>query len=115
MRRRKAANLDFQKFEDRICLTVAAGVTDTGSLFVRGMADGPVEVVAVGENSFKVTDDGAEIGTFEGVDHNISIKWDQRPDVVSNDVVHVHLRNQVVDNVLADLGHGDNEFKIGVL
>ncbi len=113
MRRRKAANLDFQKFEDRICLTVAAGVTDAGSLFIRGMADGPVEVVAVGENSFRVSDNGDVIGTFENVDHNISIKLDQNPDVAQDDVVHVHLRNQAVDNVAANLGNGNNEFRVG--
>ena len=72
-RRNSRQKFDFCSFEERICLTVAAAVNDAGSLHVRGDADGPVTIVATGENTFDVTDNGETIGTFEGVTRNLVV------------------------------------------
>ena len=112
MRRPQTRDLDYQKFEDRICLTVAVGVHH-GSMVVHGDADGPVEVVGVGDHSFSVSDNGVDLGTFEHVHHNLRVELDRNaPAEAHDDSVSIDLRDQVIHNVMVKLGHGDNDFQI---
>jgi len=113
MRKRyKKSQFEFQKFEERICLTVSAAVSNAGSLFVHGDADGPVQIVATGEHTFDVADNGALVGTFENVTKNIVVGIDSRPNTPADDSLAIRLDDQTVDNVLVRLGHGDNQFGI---
>ena len=110
MRRRTA--LDFQKIEDRLCLTVAAGLTDGGALWVHGDADGPVEIVASGEQTFDVIDAGQNVATVENVETNILVRIDQGRDTSADNRLRIDLGDQSVDNVLVRLGNGNNNFSI---
>ena len=100
---------DYKKLEDRICLTVSASVTQTGSLSVRGAADGLVEIVAVAPETFRVTDNGVEIATLDRVRRNIAVKLREGP---LNDTVRINLQNQAVENVVVELHDGRNDFRI---
>lgn len=113
MRRRKNnSRFDFEKFEDRICLTVAAMVTDAGTLVVNGVADGPVEITATGEQAFQVTDNGSVVADVEDVHKNIVVRIDRGADVPTDDSVSIRLGNNSIHNVLANLGDGTNQFNI---
>ena len=114
-KRQQKSRFDFQTFEERICLTVAAAVGDGGSLFVRGDADGPVQIVATGEQTFDVIDDGNLVGTFENVSKNILVRIDGQSESSGeghDDSLLIQLNDQDVDNVSVKLGHGDNQFTI---
>src|SRR5262245_62043091 len=47
----------FEPLENRMCLSVSVAVTD-GDLVVSGDADGAVEIVAVSDGVYRVTDNG---------------------------------------------------------
>lgn len=112
-KRKKASRFDFEKFEDRLCLTVGVMVTDAGTLVVNGMADGPVEIIATGETAFQVTDNGIVVADVEGVEKNIVVRIDGRDaGVPTDDSVSIDLADNSVDNVFASLGHGTNQFNI---
>ena len=64
-----------ERLENRVYLTVTASVSD-GDLVVEGQADGAVEITAVEEGKFVVTDNGVEVATLEGVNDDIMIKLD---------------------------------------
>jgi hypothetical protein len=103
----------FEPLENRLCLSVTATVSD-GDLIVEGDADGAVEIVAVSEGAFRVTDNGVVIAdetTLVGVDDDINIKLEETIDG-ANDTVTVDLAGQTVDKVYADLGDGDNSFEL---
>jgi hypothetical protein len=88
-------------------------VTD-GDLIVSGDADGAVEIVAVAEGAYRVTDNGVLIAdetTLTGVTDDIHIKLEESIDG-TNDVVTVDLGAQAIDRVYAQLGDGDNTFQI---
>lgn len=103
----------FEPLENRLCLSVSVAVTD-GDLVVSGDADGAVEIVAVSEGAFRVTDNGVLIAdetTLTGVTDDIHIKLEETVDG-TNDTVTVDLGGQAVDRVYAQLGDGDNSFQI---
>jgi hypothetical protein len=99
--------------EHRLCLSVSAAVSD-GDLIVEGDADGAVEIVAVSEGAYRVTDNGVVIAdetTLQGVTDDI--RSDLETNVAgTNDTVSVDLGGQIVDRVYADLGDGDNSFEL---
>ena len=101
---------DIEKLESRRYLTVTASVTD-GDLMVQGQADGTVEIRAIDEGKFLVTDNGNEVATLEGVSDDIRIKLDTEG-TDTNDKVTVDLAGQAVDQVFVELGNGDNEFEL---
>ena len=72
-RRRK-----FEALENRLFLAVTASVTDGGDLVVEGDADGAVEIVAVSEGAYRVTDNGVVIAdetTLQGVTDDFTSSW----------------------------------------
>jgi hypothetical protein len=100
-----------ERLENRLCLTVIAEVVD-GDLNVSGEADGPIQIIAqVEEASFLVTDNGAEVGTFEGVTDDIRIQLDM-DDTATDDDVTLDLTGATVDRVIAKLGDGDNRLAV---
>jgi hypothetical protein len=104
---------NFESLESRLCLAVTATVSD-GDLLVQGDADGLVEIVAVSNGAYRVTDNGTLIAdetTLQGVTDDIHIKLEATVDG-SNDAVAVDLAGQVLDQVYADLGDGDNSFEL---
>ena len=108
-RRRK-----FEALENRLFLAVTASVTDGGDLIVEGDADGAVEIVAVSEGAYRVTDNGVVIAdetTLQGVTDDIHIKLDSSA-LGTNDTVMLDLAGQTVDRVYAALGDGDNSFEL---
>lgn len=112
-RRTIETRFDFQQFENRICLAASAILTDGGSLLVTGDADGPVEIVSTGEQTFQVSDDGTVIGEFDEVNRNIVLRLDDRSaDIPIDDVVSIQLGDSQIDNVMASLGNGDNTLVI---
>ena len=88
------------------------GLTDGGALWVGGDADGPVEIVASGEQTFDVIDNGQTVATVENVETNIVVSIDQGTEPASNDRVSIALGDQTIDNVLVRMGNGDNNFAI---
>lgn len=103
-RLRKLENL-----EDRLCLTVAVGVVD-GDLLVRGEADGPVEINAVGEHAYEVYDNGELIATAEGVSDSMKINIDRHePD---NNRVSIQLNENSLNKIFARLGNGENGLEV---
>jgi hypothetical protein len=98
----------FEQLEPRRYLAVAAQVID-GDLIVDGDADGMVQITAVAEAEFHITDDGVDIATLEGVTDDIRIELDQQ-DAAASDHVTLDLGGQAVDRVVVDLGDGDNAF-----
>jgi hypothetical protein len=108
-RRRK-----FEALENRFCLAVAANVTNGGDLVVEGDADGAVEIVAVGDGAYRVTDNGVVIADetmLQGVTDDIHVKLESSIEG-TNDTVTLDLAGQTVDKVYAALGDGDNTFEL---
>lgn len=105
----------FESLENRLCLSVNATVSG-GDLIVSGDADGAVEIVAVGQGSYRVTDNGVVVAdetVLQNVDDDITIRLEQSIDG-TNDTVTLDLTalTENVDKVYADLGDGDNSFEI---
>jgi hypothetical protein len=103
----------FEPLENRLCLSVSVAVTD-GDLVVSGDADGAVEIVAVSEGAYRVTDNGVLIAdetTLVGVTDDIHIDLEGTDDG-ANDTVTVDLGGQAVDRIYAELGDGDNVFEV---
>lgn len=112
MNRVSSREMDYQKLEDRLCLTVSVAVHH-GSMVIHGDADGAVNVVGVGERTFAVSDNGVEIGTFENVHNCLRVELDRNPaSDAKDDAVSIELRDQHIHNVMVILGHGDNDFQI---
>jgi hypothetical protein len=102
-----------EPLENRLCLSVSVAVTD-GDLIVSGDADGAVEIVAVSEGAFQVSDNGVLIAdetTLNGVTDDIHINLEESIEG-TNDTVTIDLGGQAVDRVYAELGDGDNAFEI---
>ncbi len=108
-KRTKRSQFDYRKLEDRICLTVTASVTQTGSLSVRGFSDGLVQINALGNQQFQITDNGAPVATVNGVRQNIVVRINPSP---LNDTVRINLLNEAIDNVVVELSDGTNDFEI---
>ena len=102
--------IEFEKLEDRVCLTVSAIMAEAGILSVTGNADGGVQIVG-SDTGISVRDDGILIGEFEQV-QRIEILMDMTRGIVNDDKVHISLNNQSVDRVFAFLGHGENVFDV---
>jgi hypothetical protein len=103
----------FEALENRLCLSVSVAVND-GDLVVSGDADGAVEIVAVSEGAYRVTDNGvlvADETTLTGVTDDIHIELEESIEG-TNDTVTVDLGGQTVDKVYAELGDGDNSFEL---
>ncbi|MCH2182573.1 MAG: hypothetical protein MK108_11260 [Mariniblastus sp.] len=112
MKRSNRDDLNYEKFEDRLCLTVAVAVHH-GSMVVHGDADGAVEVVGVGERTFTVSDNGVEIGTYENVHNCLRVEHDRNAaEDANDDSLSIELRDQHIHNIMVKLGHGDNDFDI---
>ena len=104
----------FEALENRLCLTVTANVTDGGDLVVEGDADGAVEIVAVSDGAYRVTDAGvviADESMLQGVADDIHVKLESSIEG-TNDTVTLDLAGQSVDKVYAALGDGDNTFEL---
>jgi hypothetical protein len=92
---------------------VTASVSD-GDLVVEGDADGAVEIVAVSEGAYRVTDNGVVIAdetTLQGVTDDIHINLESTV-AGTNDTLTIDLAGQTVDKVYAELGDGDNSFEL---
>src|SRR5262245_65497758 len=95
----------FEPLENRLCLSVTAAVSD-GDLIIKGDADGAVEIVAVSDGAFRVTDNGVVIAdetTLTGIDDDINIKLEQTIGG-TNDTVTVDLSaltDQTIDKIYA--------------
>ena len=112
MRRPKPSQQDYQKCEPRLCLAVAVGVHH-GSMVVHGDADGAVEAVAAGQQSYTVTDNGVDVGTFDHIHHCLRVDLDRNEaGDAKADTVSIELRDQEIHNIMVMLGHGDNDFQI---
>ena len=109
-----------ESLESRRCLTVLVEVSN-GDLIVSGQADGLVDIAAVEQGVFRVTDNGVvipavdehgnSVDTFSGVDDDIRIRLDI-DGTETNDDVTVDLKEHHVDRILVDLGSGDNRFML---
>lgn len=104
----------FETLENRRALAVTAAVSAGGDLIVSGDADGAVEIVAVSEGAYRVTDNGvviADADVLTGVTDDIRINLDKTAG--ADNTVTVNLAgSDVVDTVYARLGDGDNTFQL---
>ena len=107
---RRTRLFGIEQLEGRLCLSVTAQVT-AGALIVEGLADGPVEIKAVEQGKFEVTDNGALIATVEGVTKDVRIKLDAGGGT-TDDQVTLDLAGTAVTRVTADLGGGNNQFVV---
>lgn len=110
MNRKTRSVTDYQKLEDRVYLAVTASVTPSGSLSVRGAADGDVEITNVGFRQYLVTDNGVDIATLNGVSRNMVVNLDSPGE--QNNVVRIDLMDAVFENIVVELNSGDNDFQI---
>ena len=101
----------FEYLENRMCLAVAAAVTDEGDLLVEGGSDGPVEILGTGEEGFEVYEDGELVAAVTGVTGGLRIQMIDEG-TAAEDNVSVDLNGQAVDRVIADLGNGENHLVI---
>jgi hypothetical protein len=105
----------FEVLEARRALAVTAAVTD-GDLIITGDADGAVEVVAIGDGSYQVTDNGTLIAdetTLTGVTDDIRIDIDDTAGADNSVVVDLSAQTtQSVDRIYADLGNGANTLQL---
>ncbi len=109
--RRKRPAFQFERLEDRICLTVSATVTN-GHLVITGEPDGAVQINAVAANTFQVVDNGVVVATLGGVTRNIRLSIDQTGPR-SNDAVTLNLNGLATPlSVRLDAGDGNNTFTI---
>lgn len=111
MNRKKFDITDYQKLEDRVYLAVTAGVTQTGSLSVRGTPDGIVEITNVGFRQYQITDNNVEIATLGGVARNLVVNLDA-PGAQQNTVVRIDLMDAVFENIVIELENGDNNVQV---
>ena len=107
MKTRKLRGIE--ALEVRRCLTVAATLSDDGDLIVVGDADGAVEIVALDEGSYQISDNGVVIETIDGVTDDVRIEVDS-DGAAADDHVTLDLAGQAVDRVMVELGDGDNTF-----
>jgi hypothetical protein len=101
-----------ETLEKRLALAVTAAVVD-GDLVIEGDADGAVEIVAVGDGNYQVTDNGVLIAdetTLTGVTDDIRIDIDES--AAADNSVTLTLSDQVVDRIFADLGDGANSLQL---
>lgn len=98
-----------EQFEDRICLAVSATIS-AGDLVVTGTPDGAVEILAVDEDTYQVSDNGVVITTLDGVSDDIRIAL--KPTASGGNDVTVNLAGQAVDSIMASLGNGTNSFTV---
>ena len=105
----------FEALEPRRALAVSATVTD-GDLVITGDADGAVEIVAVGDGSYQVTDNGVLIAdetTLTGVTDDIRIDIDEFAGADNSVLLDLSAQTtQTVDRIYADLGDGDNSLQL---
>lgn len=112
MKRKRSSNKrqsNYQSLEHRRLLAVTVGSHD-GHMWVQGDADGLVEVTAVGDQTFQVTENGVEIGTYENVSKNLRIRLDQS--AAQNDELKIDLLDEAFENISINLGKGDNHTEI---
>ena len=109
MRIRNTETCGFESLEDRICLTVSAGL-ENGWLEVTGIADGQVQITGT-DSGLDVLDDGQLIGSFTDVDR-IRVLLDVESGATNDDVVRVNFNDQTVDRLFAFLGDGNNIFDV---
>jgi hypothetical protein len=105
---------EIEKLESREYLSVTATVTTDGDLVVEGQAVGPVEIRAIEQDKFVVTDNGDVVATLEGVNDDIHIRLDTVDTVANTVIVDLTevLTGQAVDRVFVELGNGDNTFEL---
>lgn len=109
-RKHRVIERRIETLEDRICLTAAVDVI-RGDLLVRGDSDGDVEINALGEGVYEVTDNGALVATAEGVRRDIRIRLDIKNPTENNNVA-IHLNEESVRGIFARLGGGDDSFAL---
>ena len=104
---KRKSKLAYENLEARKLLATTAGVMD-GDLYLSGEADGEIEIVAVTESTFRVSDNGVTIAdesTLDNVTDDIRINL--RTDS-SDNTVSLNLEGTELDMVYANLGDGDN-------
>lgn len=97
---------NFEALEDRRLMTVGLEVIG-GDLHVSGTPDGAVAIIATGENSFDVMDDGELVDSVSGVDDDIRINFDS-PSEDAQDELSLDLQGASVDQIMINLGGGTN-------
>jgi len=102
----------FEALENKRCLTATAIVSAGGDLRVSGAADGPIEIVALADGNYRVSDNGVVIAdSLAGVTDDIRINLEDAAEGAVNTVT-LTLGDATVDEVYANLGDGDNSFEI---
>ena len=75
-KKKRLGRQGFERLEDRICLTLETMLSNDGDLIVTGAADGNVEIVALSEDSYQVTDNGEVVSVVEGVVDDVRVNLD---------------------------------------
>ena len=132
-RKRISKSLDYAKLEPKQLLAVDVNVTLSGSMSVRGRAEGPVEVISLGSNRYEVFEDRVSIARVSGVWQNIVIELDTSPlhqdvgvtltESIANVVVQLDsvtsdvdiVGTVPIDRAIFRGGAGDDDVKINVI
>lgn len=111
MRKQRCARptLNYDRLEDKSYLSVNVATNGLGSFSVKGVPNGPVEVMAEGNGQFLITDNGIAVAQVNGITQNIVVDL-TLADV--DDSVRITLLDEQINNVVVELGEGDNDFQI---
>ncbi len=111
MRQKRYARpfLDYDTLEDKIYLAVNVASNGFGSLAVNGVPNGQVQVTSEGNGQFLVTDNGVDVARVTGITQNIVVDLTLAD---LDDSVRITLLDEQINNVVVELGEGDNDFQI---
>ena len=103
---------EYCKLEDRMLLAVGAQLVH-GNLFVHGISEGAVEIQAIDQTTFEVTEGGQPVATIEDVTGGIRVLMGHGQTPGSgNDHVAIDLAGTRVHHINANLGVGENSMVI---
>lgn len=103
---------EYCQLEDRKLLAVGAQLVH-GNLFVHGVSEAPVEIQAIDQTTFEVTEGGETVATVEDVTGGIRVKMGHNENTGSGqDDVSIDLGGFHVQHVRANLGVGENSMSI---
>lgn len=109
-RANRSSTVLYESLENRRLMAVTVN-TYQDNMRVFGVAEGPVEVVAVAADTYRVSENGVEIGTYSGIKENLRIDLDQSGQA-TKDQVRVDMMDQWIRHVVINVGDGDDFVKV---
>lgn len=105
----RPTRLTCESLEHRRLMAIDVGVVD-GDLLIGGTADGAVTITALEGGAMEVKEGDMVVATLNNVTDDLRIQFD--PEGTVNDQVLLSLGDAPIDQVMVDLGGGDNVLSI---